>query len=161
MRVGFTGHQSRPGIQWPWVREQLGLALDALGREFVGYSSLAVGADQIFAEEVISRGCVFNAVIPYATYENEFEVVDAQRYRLLLNKSAVVELDLPYEGEQAFFEAGRWIVDRSEVLMTVWDGKPSQGFGGTADIVAYAEKLGRPIVHIDVTTGKVTGGGNQ
>lgn len=161
MRVGFTGHQSRPGIEWPWVREQLGSALDALGSNLVGYSSLAVGADQIFAEEVMSRGGIFNAVIPYATYESEFDDVDIKHYRSLLMKSAVVALDLPYKGERAFYEAGRWIVDRSELLMAVWDGKPSQGFGGTADIVAYALQQRRPIVHIDITAGTVTRGGNQ
>ncbi|MFH9861330.1 hypothetical protein [Streptomyces sp. NPDC017202] len=27
-------------------------------------------------------------------------------------------------------------------LLAVWDGKPARGYGGTADVVAYAERTG-------------------
>ncbi|GAB2826863.1 hypothetical protein GCM10027073_64840 [Streptomyces chlorus] len=30
-------------------------------------------------------------------------------------------------------------------LLAVWDGKPARGFGGTADVVSYAERSGTPV----------------
>lgn len=34
------------------------------------------------------------------------------------------------------------LVDR---LIAVWDGRPARGYGGTADLVAYARGLGVPV----------------
>jgi hypothetical protein len=36
-------------------------------------------------------------------------------------------------------------VDRSDVLLAVWDGRPARGFGGTGDVVAYARRRGVPV----------------
>lgn len=158
MNLGFTGHQSRPGLQWSWVRDQLVAVLQQLPGPCDAYSSLAVGADQLFAEEVLRAGHSLNAVIPYVTYEHTFEPQDIARYRSLLAKSKEVALNLPFSGEKAFYEAGKWIVDHSDLMIAVWDGKPSQGFGGTGDIVAYAIDAGAPIVHINTTSRNVVWG---
>ena len=37
--------------------------------------------------------------------------------------------------EDAYFAAGSYIADESDVLLAVWDGRPSGGLGGTGDIV--------------------------
>ena len=42
-------------------------------------------------------------------------------------------------------DGGRAVVDRSSVLVAVWDGQPSRGLGGTADVVAYARERGVPV----------------
>ncbi|WP_323136478.1 MULTISPECIES: hypothetical protein [unclassified Streptomyces] len=36
------------------------------------------------------------------------------------------------------------LVGLSDELLAVWDGKPARGFGGTADVVAHAERTGMP-----------------
>lgn len=36
-------------------------------------------------------------------------------------------------------------VGLSDELLAVWDGRPAWGFGGTADVVAYAERTGTPV----------------
>jgi hypothetical protein len=36
-------------------------------------------------------------------------------------------------------------VDRSDVLLAVWDGQPARGPGGTGDVVAYARARGTPV----------------
>jgi hypothetical protein len=48
--------------------------------------------------------------------------------------------------EQAHLAAGQAVVDRSERLVAVWDGKPARGIGGTADIVSYARQKGVPVI---------------
>jgi hypothetical protein len=43
---------------------------------------------------------------------------------------------------------GRHIVEHSDVVVAAWDGLPAQGRGGTAEIVAKAKALGKPICRI-------------
>jgi hypothetical protein len=52
------------------------------------------------------------------------------------------------ERETAYQRAGRYVVDRSDVLIALWDGKPARGKGGTAEIVAYAEHHGVPVLRV-------------
>jgi len=37
------------------------------------------------------------------------------------------------------------LVGPVDELLAVWDGKPARGYGGTADVVAYAERNGVPV----------------
>lgn len=37
------------------------------------------------------------------------------------------------------------LVGLADELLAVWDGKPAWGYGGTADVVAYARRTGTPV----------------
>ena len=52
------------------------------------------------------------------------------------------------EREEAYERAGRYVVDRCDALIAVWDGEQSRGRGGTAEIVGYAQKQGVPIAWV-------------
>jgi hypothetical protein len=41
--------------------------------------------------------------------------------------------------------ASEALVARSDRLVAVWDGEPSGGWGGTADVVAHARGTGIPV----------------
>jgi len=41
--------------------------------------------------------------------------------------------------------ASKLMVDEADELYAVWDGKPARGYGGTADVVAYAREHGTPV----------------
>ena len=41
------------------------------------------------------------------------------------------------------------VVELSDIVLAVWNGKPAKGKGGTADVVAYAIRRGVPLIHID------------
>lgn len=43
-------------------------------------------------------------------------------------------------------EAGRRVVNLSDLLIAVWDGEVAKGKGGTVDIVCYARERGRNVV---------------
>jgi len=47
--------------------------------------------------------------------------------------------------EEAFFAAGKAVVDACDWLIAVWDGEPARGLGGSADVVAYARNQGRRV----------------
>lgn len=49
MQIGVTGHQSRPGIDWLWVRHSVQGEIERIGKVSKAISSLASGSDQIFA----------------------------------------------------------------------------------------------------------------
>ena len=149
MRVGITGHQKRPSIDWVWVELELDAAFARLGVIDYVYSSLAAGADQVFAQVALRRGIKLIAIIPLDNYERFFEGESCQVYEQLLQQADIVRLAGDTNSEKAFYGAGTYIVDHVDQLIAVWDGKPAQGFGGTADIVSYAKTHKVPVLHID------------
>jgi hypothetical protein len=96
-----------------------------------GVTSLAIGADQLFAGEVLKLGAKLVAIVPAEDYDSTFSQVRslAAYQRLLDAASDVVTLPVNRSTEQAFFAAGREVVQRSDVLLAVWDGNPPQGSG--------------------------------
>ncbi|HYA78876.1 MAG TPA: SLATT domain-containing protein, partial [Candidatus Nitrosopolaris sp.] len=57
---------------------------------------------------------------------------------------------------RAYMEAGILTVDRADIMVVVWNGKPAAGVGGTGDVVAYTRELGKPLVIIDPDSGQIT-----
>ena len=152
MIIGISGHQDRAGIDWKWVRDEIDRELAALPGRHIGYSSLAIGSDQIFAGAILDRGDELVAVVPMRSYEACLEGGALRRYRKLKSQASVVQLDGGTSEERAFYDAGVFIVDHVERMIAIWDGNPSQGLGGTADIVAYAVAKSIPVACINPTT---------
>lgn len=150
-RVGVTGHQARPGIDWDWVAERVRDVLSGLEPGSRALTSLAAGSDQVFAREALSLGLPVTAVIPLADYERCFAATDLRTYHELLPRCDRVELPSGGSDEEAFLAAGRYLADTCDTMVAVWDGEPAAGLGGTADVVAYCLEQGRDVIHIDTT----------
>lgn len=148
MRVGVTGHQERDGIDWEWTREAVTKELGRLASPLEGWSSLAIGADQLFARAVLDLGGSIVTVVPGDWYETFFEGDGLERYRVLLAAGRRINLE-GLEGEDAFLAAGLKVADSTDALLAIWDGKRAQGRGGTADIVDHARKRGKTVVHVN------------
>jgi hypothetical protein len=118
-----------------------------------GITSLAVGADQLFARCLIDHGLPFIALIPCLGYEGtmESEHLRLHYIRLIESAESVETLDFPTPSENAFFAAGQAVVDRCDILFAVWDGRPAKGLGGTADIVKHALDRGRPVLQFSAS----------
>jgi hypothetical protein len=149
VKVGITGHQRRRGIKWPWVSEVLSSALSDLLKIEEAFSSLAEGSDQIFAEVALELAVPVKAVIPLPNYESYFRRSALAKYHRLLNLCAQIRLHTTGDPEIAFFEAGKFVVDMSDILFAVWDGEEAFGLACTANIVAYAKSKDRHIIHVD------------
>jgi hypothetical protein len=54
--------------------------------------------------------------------------------------------------DDAYLDGGMETVNHCDVLLAVWNGEPSRGRGGTAEIVAYARELGRPLILVHATS---------
>ena len=114
------------------------------------YSSLALGADQLFVRVALEQGIPVEAVLPCSEYEAIFHSEEERHtYQQLLQACQRAHL-LPNQrcSEDAFLAAGRWIVDHSDVMILGWNGLPPQGRGGTGDIATDARLLGRPFLHL-------------
>src|SRR5262249_9684917 len=146
VKVGVTGHQRRRGIKWPWVSDVLSSALRDLLKIEEAFSSLAQGSDQVFAKAALDLGIPVTAVIPTPNYERYFKGSALGEYHRLLNQCTKIHLDTTDSPEMAFFQAGKFIVDMSDILFAIWDGKEPFGLAGAANIVTYARSKDRHII---------------
>jgi hypothetical protein len=147
--VGCSGHQSLSAGTRVSVAAAIRVGLAKNLPPLIGVCSLAVGADQIFAQSVLEAGGDLHVIVPSERYEETFSGAALQSYSALLNAAAVTTT-LPYRepGADAYLQAGKSVVDACDLLMAVWDGNPAAGAGGTADVVHYARECGRPVVVI-------------
>src|ERR1700754_2237755 len=144
-RIGVTGHQDLPHDAIDYITQGIRGVLERRD-EVDGYSSLAAGADQIFAAEVLTAGGRLRVVIPSADYTATLGGEALVLYnQLLASASETTRLPFAAPGEDAYEAAGRWIATACELLIAVWDGQPARGRGGTADTVAYARALDREV----------------
>ncbi|MCF3174572.1 hypothetical protein IPZ61_14715 [Streptomyces sioyaensis] len=147
MRVGLTGHRGLTAAVEKLVRTDLEAELKTYkSAELCGVSCLADGPDAWFAESVLAVGGRIEAVIPAAQYRNGLPAAHHATYDALLHQAVDVHHTGRGESSSLAHMAGSEIlvglVDR---LIAVWDGKPARGFGGTADVIAYARRTGVPV----------------
>ncbi len=158
MKVGITGHQNiGSGETIKWVTNTLTAYINTISIE-LGLTSLAIGADQLFAHLLQHSNIPYTVIIPCDNYERTFsDTASLQNYQALLNTS-FNNFHLPFHEptEAAFYQAGKEIVDRSDMIIAIWNGQPAKGLGGTGDIVKYAIANKKHIYHINPATQKVT-----
>jgi len=151
MKIGITGHQQLPrASDWKWTKRQLVEIIMSAARPLVGISSLAVGADQLFADIILQEGGTLEAIIPFEDYERTFTTeTDKDEYRRILSRASHVEvLERVASDEENYLKAGKRVADKSDLLIAVWDGKPAAGLGGTGDIVEYTLTK-KKVVHLN------------
>lgn len=158
MRVGITGHRRlKDPDGWGWVRAEVDSLLASLQTPLTGITSLAVGADQLFAHAVLKFGGSLEVVIPFAGYELTFsEGGERKEYLRLLQRASKKEvLEKSGSDEDSYLASGKRMVDLSELLIAVWDSMPAVGKGGTGDVVGYAAQQRKKIIHLNPITREV------
>lgn len=153
MRIGITGHQRlEDESQWPRVHADLTRIIQRVRGPVTGVTSLAIGADQLFAEIVIELGGTVEVVIPFKGYESTFKSGPSlENYRRLLASAVkVTTLPLQKTEEESYLAAGKLVAETTDKLIAIWDGKEAEGLGGTGDVVAYAKHIGTPVILIPV-----------
>ena len=155
--VGFSGH--RQVADEAGVATALRTSLEALRREvageWIGLSSVAVGGDQMFVDQLLEVGMSWHAILPLprAEFQKDFtpdewtaveqRLARAEHTRVISENGA---------REDAYLDCGMETVDNADVLLALWDGQSARGKGGTADVVEYAMSLGKPLIIIDAAT---------
>lgn len=146
IRIGITGHRHLPPEVDTAVAVMIREHLQPHGCEMVGISCLADGADTTFAETVLAAGAPLEAVVPARGYREALPQGHHPTYDRLLSRAVLVhELTHRESTSEAHMDAGRLLVEHCDRLVAVWDGEPARGPGGTADVVAHARALSRPV----------------
>ncbi|MGH8910363.1 MAG: hypothetical protein ACRD0K_28680 [Egibacteraceae bacterium] len=148
MRVGCTGHQGIPEATRQLVSRALDDLLSGLpSPELIGLTCLADGADQVFATAMLKRGGALEVIVPALEYRDGLAPAETRRRydEFIVRASRIVKLPFVESSEEAHMAAGRRIVETSDLLVAVWDGKPARGHGGTADVVEYSRLKGVPV----------------
>ena len=145
--LGATGHQTIPPGAREFVVDAVRDILRRAESPLLAVTSLAAGADQLVATELLRAGGHLHVIVPSGHYERTFTTqVDLASFRSLLEAAdAVTRLDYAEPSEEAFLAAGKRVVDDCEMLIAIWDGKPARGLGGTADVVRYAQDTGKAV----------------
>lgn len=163
LHVGVVGH--RPDVFDPRHVEQVRGCVRRALRHIHTISSnvklispLAEGADRLVAEEALSLGIPLICLLPFARseYVRDFESARSiDGFDALLRRAErVIELEGNHhnhpEREAGYAAVSDALLERSDVLLAVWDGKPARGKGGTANSVKGALNRGIPVIWIDV-----------
>ena len=157
MKVGITGHQDIGSDEdIDWVQSVLSETIVRLGIK-LGFTSLAYGSDQLFAEHLNRQNIPYKAIIPCKKYESTFHESGRLEQYFALKRSAEEVITLEYEEPTgiAFYNSGKKVVDSSDLVIAVWFGRKAKNLGGTGDAVQYAISKKKRIIHINPEIRKI------
>lgn len=157
----FTGH--RPG-RLPWGARETDVRCLALKAELAqrlegiyeaGYRrffcGMALGCDTYFAQAVLTLkeerpGVILEAAVPCASQADKWTRAQQLRYSALLNDCDKVHILQQNYTADCMFRRNRYMVDRSSLLLAVFDGRPS----GTMNTLVYAQRQGIKSIIIEL-----------
>ncbi|MGW7002306.1 hypothetical protein ACWGCW_05620 [Streptomyces sp. NPDC054933] len=147
MRIGITGHRGLPDESAELVK---GAIRDIVARcpaaDLVGVSCIADGPDAWFAQAVLEHGGRVEIVVPAKKYRKSLPEWHHAHYDDLMRRASDVhETGLAESDSNAHMVGSEVLVGLVDKLIAVWDGQPARGYGGTADVVRYAESVGVPV----------------
>ena len=160
LRIGVTGHRAFPDEQVIAARvdEVLARLQRTLPSDpttpvlFEVVSPLGEGADRIVAERILRiPHAILEVPLPLARseYEQDFASQESrERFNALLERAERVCVVGGHDRVDAYRVTGIYVVDSCDLLIAVWDGLPSRGPGGTADVVGRAWDQAMPVFRI-------------
>ena len=161
VRVGVTGHRSIPDESaiaravdrvLDLIRETSSSS-DGAPAVIEVVSPIAEGADRIVAHVALKDpGARLRVPLPFPKedYKNDFKTSKSRAdFENLLEKACeVVVLPATPTRNAGYEQVGHYVLDNCDVLIAIWDGEPSRGQGGTAEIVEKARAMGRKLYWI-------------
>jgi hypothetical protein len=149
--VAVTGHRDLLPAEVPGIRQAVrtflaGLAEAYPERPLHVMSPLAEGADRLVAEIAIDMSLDLVVPLPMrkSEYMKDFDTRESREEfeRLCGAASRVLELrseqdDPRSQREQTYARLGVFLSAHCHVLLAVWDGKPAEKVGGTAQVVVF------------------------
>lgn len=159
-RIGFVGHRNLTADE-DYLKWRIAAELRRFGAgekhdttelpqpKIIAHSSIASGADTLFAETVIAHGIEWHVHLPFSAEEfrKDFSENDWARAEAAMAKAThihtgglplVAETELSNPRAQAYSICAKRIADNSNVMIAIWDELPSRGPGGTGETVTYA-----------------------
>ncbi len=155
--VGVTSHRNLAPSEIEGLRSRVRVFLADLkelypGLPLVVLSALAEGGDRLLAEEALACGARVKAVLPLppVLYRQDFaNAASRDRFDALCRQSEILQVPLlprnsasgiaepGRQRDAQYAEAGLFIASHCHILLAIWDGRASDLYGGTAQIVRY------------------------
>lgn len=155
--IGVTGHRDIPDEENAPMQARIEAFLHDLRLQFpdlplVMLNPLAEGGDRIAARAARAHGVPLFVPLPFAIdeYERDFASPESlAEFRAMLAGSDVRVLPLApgitanairQRGEarnRQYAQLGMFISSHCQVLLALWDGRPSDALGGTAQVVDF------------------------
>jgi uncharacterized phage-like protein YoqJ len=108
-------------------------------------SGMALGWDQAVAMAAYLEGIPFVAAIPFKGFEGRWPLEAQSRFWWLADRAKEVRFLSPYAGNKALMDRNKWMADRADLVLALWDGSIT---GGTANTVVYCEKKKIPMQNL-------------
>ena len=155
LTIGVTGHRDLVADEVPALEEKVRDFFVQLKTEFPDLdlqliTPLAEGSDRLVTDIALEMGIrlIVPLPMPRADYERDFSSTAAvEDFREALKNARVINLrTLPeFQGQpmtesirdRQYAQLGIFISNHSQVLLALWDGKPSDATGGTSSVVNY------------------------
>ncbi len=151
LSIGVTGHRDLVESEQPALESRVRALFDALDADYPDLdlqllTALAEGADRLVAQVALQLGIPLIVILPMAQaeYEKDFESTEslAEFHSMLAKAQQTVTLSsVSGEGslgrDSQYAQLGLFISNHCQVLLTLWDGKPFNAVGGTAQVVNY------------------------
>ncbi|HEY4278963.1 MAG TPA: hypothetical protein VGM91_12115 [Conexibacter sp.] len=167
MRIGVTGHRNLANADQ--LAAEVRLRLRDLHQRFPSTattpvcfairSSLAEGADRLVVHEALrelgTADVKLHAILPNSPeeYVRDFRSRESvAEFRELLARA--VSCSAPpgmHNRDVAYEHAGRGVVDESDLVIALWDGRHAAGRAGTEEVVRYAGAQGVPVIVVPTT----------
>lgn len=166
-----TGHRALPAEQYRWVEAELFRVADKLKREHgcgTAVSGMALGADQLWAEQALFAELRLHAVLPFPGQAGRWPAEARDRWQQLLDAAAVTSVVSPTDPQDKV-EAAKMLHQRNDKMLVISDVvvavadrgvlvRDGQGRirGGTWSAVDKAVKRELPIIWLDPAWQRVT-----
>jgi hypothetical protein len=116
-------------------------------------SSLAEGADRLAVGRVLKKPraqLVVPLPVAQEDYSKDFKSPESKEKFLALVSIADHVFTMPPSPtrEEAYAAVGMYVLEHSDVILVLWDGRAAQGVGGTGEIAAAARLIGLPMAWI-------------
>ncbi len=97
----------------------------------------------LFAQVVLDLGGTLEVVLPAPDYRTKIKPDNIAHYDSLLKAAESVHV-MPFDTSrrESYMAASEHLLSNVDEIIAVWDGRPSGGLGGTADIVLAARQRG-------------------
>ncbi len=154
--IGVTGHRDLVPDEVPLLDQAVeAFFLDLRNRfpdlPLLVTTPLAEGADRLVARVAQRLGIEVNILLPMPLefYEQDFAGVSAETFEEMLAFGDVIELPLLGDAPDLAHGAGRdaqyeylgvYLAAHSHILLALWDGKPSEAPGGTAQVIRFHQE---------------------
>lgn len=160
LAIGFIGQRSLPdeAKSRELLVEFLGERVRLTNGLVYGVSSLAEGGNLLFTEVCIQLGISLQLLLPVPPdkLQASFNPSTWARARRVLDQAISIEIVAAQNSvEDASYECGIETIQRSSLLVALWNGEPSGRIGEVYQIVTFAKQIGRPMVWIHSEQGTV------